>query len=58
MVWATNEQFLPARVTFRAYLASESYWFQPVLVLTVHWWSAPVSVGGVSFDIDAWSTNW
>ena len=27
--------------------ASESHWLQLVLVLTVHWWPTPVSVGGL-----------
>ena len=48
MVRATSELFLPTRATFRSNLASESYWLQPVLVITVRWWSAPVSVGGLS----------
>ena len=40
---ATNQRFLPTRVTFRSVLASDgSYWLQPVLVLTVSWWPAPV----------------
>ena len=28
-------------------IASESHWLQPVLVLSIHWWSAPVGVGSV-----------
>ena len=28
-------------------LASESHWLQPVLVLTVRWWPAPINVGGL-----------
>jgi hypothetical protein len=47
LVQATNEQFLPAGGTFRAILASESHWLQRVLVLSVHWWPAPASVGSV-----------
>ena len=34
LVLATSEQFLPAGGTFRAILASESHWLQPVLVLS------------------------
>jgi len=47
MVLATNERFLPARGTFRAILASESHWLQPVLVFSVRWWPTPVGVGRV-----------
>jgi hypothetical protein len=47
LVLATNEQFLPAWGTFRATLASESHWVQPVLVLSVHWWPTPTYVGRV-----------
>jgi hypothetical protein len=36
MVLATNERFLPAWDTFRAILASERQWLQPMLVLSVH----------------------
>ena len=43
---ATNERFLLTRATFRSILASKNHWLQPVLVLTVRWWPAPVSVGG------------
>jgi hypothetical protein len=46
LVLATSEQFLPARGTFRAILASESHGLQPVLVLSVRWWPAPAGVGG------------
>ena len=46
-VRATSEQFLPARVTFRADVAGGSHWLQPMLVVTVHWWLTPVSVGGL-----------
>ena len=42
-----HEQFLPAGATFSPGSASESHWLQPVLVLTVHWWAAPVCVGGL-----------
>ena len=47
LVRGTNEWFLPTGATFRVGLASESHWLQPVLVHTVHWWPAPVSVGGL-----------
>jgi hypothetical protein len=47
LVRATNEWFLPAWSTFRHGLASESHWLKPMLILTVHWWSTPVSVGGL-----------
>ena len=45
LVWATNERFLLAGVTFRVGSASESHWLQPMLVRTVRWWPAPVCVG-------------
>ena len=47
LVRATIEQFLPARISFRVGFASESFWLQPVPVLTVHWWfyTQPVCVG-------------
>ena len=47
LVRATNERFLPARATLRSVVASESHWLQPVLILTVQWWPAPISVGGL-----------
>ena len=47
LVQATNERFLPAWGTFRAILASEGHRLQPMLVLSVHWWPAPVGVGSV-----------
>jgi hypothetical protein len=47
LVLATTERFLPARGTFRAILASESHWLQPMLVLSVRWWPAPAGVGRV-----------
>ena len=47
LVRATSERFLPAGGTFRAILASESHWLQPVLVLSVHWWPGPAGVGRV-----------
>jgi hypothetical protein len=43
----TNERFLSAGVTFEVGLASECRCMQLVLVLTVHWWPTPVSVGGL-----------
>ena len=50
LVRATSERFPPARATFRSVLASESHWLQPLLVLTVRWWPAPISVGGLLID--------
>ena len=47
MVRATSERFLPTGGTFRAILANESHWLQPMLVLSVHWWPAPTCVGSV-----------
>ena len=47
LVRAISERFLPARATFKSVLASESHSLQLVLVLTVQWWSAPVSVRGL-----------
>ena len=47
LVLATNEQFLVAGGIFRAILANESHWLQPVLVLSVHWWLALTGVGSV-----------
>ena len=45
--WAASKRFLPAGGTFRTILTSESHSLQPVLVLSVHWWPTPVSVGGL-----------
>ena len=47
LVLATSKRFLPARGTFRAILAGESHWLQAVLILSVHWWPAPASVGRI-----------
>ena len=47
LVRVTSERFLPAGGTFRAILASESHWLQPVLVLSIHWWPTPINVGGL-----------
>ena len=47
LVHAISERFLLARATFRSVLASESYWLQLVFVLTIRYWHAPVSVGGL-----------
>jgi hypothetical protein len=58
LVLATSERFLPAWGTFRAILASESHWLQPMLVLSVHWWLAQARVGSVNFTfctIELWS---
>ena len=53
---------LPAGATFRASSASESHWLQPVLVLTVRWWPAPVSVGALcvnkNFTLKDQSKSW
>ena len=46
-VQGTNEQFLQAGATFSLGLASESHWLQPVMILTVQWWPAPICVGGL-----------
>ena len=45
MVRVTIERFPPARATFRSVLASESHWLQPLLVLTVRWWSGTSKCG-------------
>ena len=47
LVPPTSEGFLPVGAAFRVDVASESHCLQPVLVLTVHWWPAPISVGGL-----------
>ena len=47
LVRVASERFLPTMVTFRSVLASKRHWLQPVLVITVRQWSAPVSVGGL-----------
>ena len=47
LVRTTSKWFLPAGATFRDGLASESHWLQPMLVRTVHWWPALVSVCGL-----------
>ena len=52
LVHATSEWFLLAWATFRDGLASESHWLHPVLVHIVHWWPAPVSVGGLREPLD------
>jgi len=46
-----SERFLPTGATFRIGLVSENHRLQLVLVLTVHWWPTPVSVGGLLFKI-------
>ena len=46
--WAlTSERFLLTRATYRVGLANESHWTQLMLLLTAHWCSALVSVGGL-----------
>ena len=52
LVRATSERFLPAGDIFRAILASESHWLQPILVPSVHWWPAPIGVGSVLVGVD------
>ena len=47
LVRTTNEWFLPAGATFRAGSASENQRLQLMLVVAVHWWPAPVCVGGL-----------
>jgi hypothetical protein len=47
LVRANCERFLPAWATFKVGLASESQRLQLELVLTIHWWSTLVSVGGL-----------
>ena len=47
LVRAISEWLLPTGATFRACLASEIHWLQLMLTLTVHWWPASVSVGGL-----------
>ena len=47
LVRATSERFLQTRVTFRSVLTSESHWLQLLMALTVRWWPALVSVGGL-----------
>jgi hypothetical protein len=47
LVWVISERFLPTGGTFRAILASESHWLQPMLVLSIHWWPATASMGNV-----------
>ena len=47
----TSERFILAGGTFRAILANESHWLQPMLVLSVHWWPAPAGVGeGIIYE--------
>ena len=51
LVLATSERFLPTWGTFRAMLASESHWLQPMLVLSIHCWPTPACVGRVSVSM-------
>jgi hypothetical protein len=51
LVRATSERFLPAWGTFRAILASESHWLQPLLVLFVHRWPAPLGMRTEGYDV-------
>ena len=56
LVQVTSERFLRACDTFRAILASESHWLQPVPVFFVHWWATPTGVGSV-LEVAAHSPN-
>ena len=47
LVWVTSVRFLSARATFKIGSGNESICLQPMLVLSVHWWPVPVSVGAV-----------
>ena len=47
LVRTNSERFLLAEGIFKTILANESHWLQLVLVLSVHWWPAPISVGGL-----------
>ena len=59
LVMAISERFLPAGDIFRAILANESHWLQPVLVLSVHWWPTPASVGGYkSIEGSSFCARW
>jgi hypothetical protein len=57
VVWATSERFPQVKATFRVGLANESHWLQPVLVGNIHWWIAPVNVGGLLYEIVASSNH-
>ena len=57
-VLATSKQFLSAGGIFRAILATESHWLQPVLVLFVHWWPGPAGVGRVKVYLCFWTCSW
>ena len=59
LVHATSERFLQARATFRSYLASESHWLQPLLVLADCWWPDTSKCGWASsgYMEHAWITN-
>ena len=43
--------------TFSPTSAIECHWLQPMMVLTVHWWPAPVCVGGLLLTGDCNSMN-
>ena len=45
LVRAISERFLPTWAAFRFGSANESHRLQPMLILTVHWWPAPICVG-------------
>jgi hypothetical protein len=42
-----NGSYISTGATFEVGLANECRCMQLVLVLTVHWWPTPVSVGGL-----------
>jgi hypothetical protein len=48
LVLPITERFLLVGANFGIGLASENHWLQQVLVLTVHRWPTPISVGGLS----------
>ena len=47
ILYTPHIHLLLRATTFRAILVSESHQLQPMLVLSVHWWPAPVGVGSV-----------
>ena len=57
LVRATNVWVFSARANFRVGLANESHWLQPMLVFTVHWWPAPLSVSGLLRPLHKWAKS-
>ena len=45
------------RATFRSVVASGSHWLQPLLVLTIRWWHALVSVGIWAYNSEISTTH-